>query len=95
MLSLFTPDYYDETTQMSRVIEKQAVGCMVVSAKAAFNIILCVCLFILMPDLHCMIIPTVCMLTIFNKEPISQPWYWYPHVGQQLYKTRYHCPPPK
>lgn len=35
------------------------------------------------------------IITIFNKEPISQPWYWNPHAGQQLHKTRHHCEPPK
>lgn len=43
-MSLFTHDYYDETTHMSKVVEKEAVHCMAVSVKAAFNIILCVSL---------------------------------------------------
>lgn len=38
---------------------------------------------------------TSLVVTVFNKALISQPWYWYPHAGQQLHKTRYHCPPPK
>lgn len=50
-------------------------------------------LFTLMLNFYHMI--TNIVIAIFNKDPISQPWYWYPHAGQQLHKTRHHCPPPK
>lgn len=45
-------------------------------------------------NFHCVLTVSV-VATALNKAPISEPWNWNPHAGQQLHQARYHCPPPK